>query len=65
MIGRENVFLSKKHAIPVIKRRLSQERCASCRLRIFEECGPLESAGATEEKPAQAASKGAAVNPRT
>ena len=38
MIGRENVFLSKKHAIPAIKRRLDAERCEACTLRIFAEC---------------------------
>jgi SulP family sulfate permease len=37
-IGRENVFLSKKHAIPAIKRRLDAERCKTCTLRIFTEC---------------------------
>ena len=63
-IGRENVFLSKKHAIPAIMRRLNAEKCASCRLRIFEECGPLENAEQTPETPPQAASRGAAVDPR-
>ena len=38
MIGRENVFLSKKQAIPAIKRRLDAERCKACSLRIFTEC---------------------------
>jgi len=37
-IGRDNVFLSKKHAIPAIKRRLDAKRCEGCRLRIFAEC---------------------------
>lgn len=37
-IGRNNVFLSKKHAIPAIKRRLDAGRCETCRLRIFAEC---------------------------
>ena len=36
--GRENVFLSKKYAIPAIKRRLDTQRCESCSLRIFTEC---------------------------
>ena len=39
MIGRENVFLSKKQAIPAIMRRLDAERCKACSLRIFAECG--------------------------
>ena len=38
LIGRENVFLSKKHAIPAIKRRLDAARCETCSLRIFTEC---------------------------
>ena len=38
LIGRENVFLSKKQAIPAIKRRLDAERCKACSLRIFAEC---------------------------
>ncbi|MAF95683.1 MAG: hypothetical protein CMM60_08025 [Rhodospirillaceae bacterium] len=38
MIGRENVFLSKKQAIPAIKRRLDAERCKACSLHIFTEC---------------------------
>ena len=37
-IGRNNVFLSKKHAIPAIKRRLDAGQCETCRLRIFAEC---------------------------
>jgi SulP family sulfate permease len=63
-IGRENVFLSKKHAIPAIMRRLNAEKCASCRLRLFEKCGPLESAGETGETPPQDASRGSAVDPQ-
>jgi len=51
MIGKENVFLSKQHAIPYIKRRLDADRCASCRLRLFAECGPLENAQETSEEP--------------
>ena len=38
MIGRENIFLSKKHAIPAIKKRLDKDRCAACQIRIFGEC---------------------------
>jgi SulP family sulfate permease len=38
MIGRENIFLSKKDAIPAIKKRLDKGRCEGCRLRIFGEC---------------------------
>lgn len=38
MIGRENIFLSKKHAIPAIKNRLDKDRCAACQIRIFGEC---------------------------
>jgi len=39
VIGRENVFLNKKQAIPEIKRRLDQGRCETCSRRIFAECG--------------------------
>lgn len=38
MIGRENIFLSKKQAIPTIKKRMDKERCEGCQLRIFDEC---------------------------
>jgi len=37
-IGRENVFLNKKQAVPAIKARLDAERCENCQLRIFAEC---------------------------
>ena len=37
-IGRENIFLSKRHAIPAIKRRMDAGRCETCTLRIFAEC---------------------------
>lgn len=38
IIGRHNVFLSKKAAIPAIYKRLDPDRCATCVRRIFTEC---------------------------
>jgi SulP family sulfate permease len=38
VIGRENIFLSKKVAIPEIYKRLDPERCKTCVRRIFAEC---------------------------
>ena len=38
IIGRNNIFLSKKVAIPVIFKRLNPERCKTCVRRIFAEC---------------------------
>ncbi len=38
IIGRENIFLSKKVALPTILKRLDQDRCETCVRRIFAEC---------------------------
>lgn len=38
VIGRKNIFLSKKVAIPEIYQRLDPERCKTCVRRIFAEC---------------------------
>ena len=38
IIGRNNVFLSKKMAIPAIYKRLDKNRCKTCVRRIFAEC---------------------------
>ena len=39
VIGKENIFLSKKVAIPEIYQRLDPGRCKTCVRRIFSECG--------------------------
>jgi SulP family sulfate permease len=39
IIGKENIFLSKKVAIPAIYQRLDPDRCKTCVRRIFAECG--------------------------
>ena len=42
IIGRENVFHSKKHAIPIILQRLDPERCLACSHNVFTECDSLK-----------------------
>ena len=42
IIGRENVFHSKKHAIPIILQRLDHERCLACSHDVFTECGSIK-----------------------
>ena len=53
IIGRENIFLSKKQAIPVILKRLDTNRCETCSKRIYVECpGEIESSPDVSVKPA-------------
>lgn len=42
IIGRENVFHSKKQAIPVILQRLDAERCLACSHNVFMECESIK-----------------------
>jgi len=37
-IGRQNVFASKKQAIPRIMRKMNPEQCQFCARRVFDEC---------------------------
>lgn len=39
--GRENLFLKKNEAIPIILTRIDQARCASCTARVFTDCAYL------------------------
>ena len=41
LIGPENIFLTKAHAIETVFRRLDQDVCARCDKRIFLECRKL------------------------
>lgn len=55
VIGRQNIFHSKKTALPVILKRLSQERCMDCSHEVFSECSAikshfLDSSAVTENK---------------
>jgi SulP family sulfate permease len=55
LIGPENIFLTKAHAIESIFRNLDHEICARCDKRIFLECAqvrPLAMAAATVSVPA-------------
>jgi SulP family sulfate permease len=47
ILGRNNLFLSKRDAIAAIVPQLDQEICAACRVRVFRECPE-----AAEEQPA-------------
>ncbi len=38
LIGKDNIFLSKKQAIAKISSRLDAERCERCSLKLFAEC---------------------------
>ena len=38
IIGKKNIFLSKKDAVPEIYQRLNPSRCKTCVRRIFTEC---------------------------
>ena len=41
-IGEENIFLSKVQAMKrIVLQRLDPERCRTCRVRIFTECGQM------------------------
>ncbi|MGV6820481.1 MAG: SulP family inorganic anion transporter [Parvularcula sp.] len=39
--GRDNLFLKKNEAIPIILTRIDQARCASCTARVFTDCAYL------------------------
>jgi len=41
-IGRNNVFHSKKHALPIILHRLDAERCLACSHDVFTECESIK-----------------------
>jgi SulP family sulfate permease len=45
IIGRKNIFLSKKTAIPAIFKRLNPDRCETCVRRIFAECQGMSEEG--------------------
>jgi sulfate permease, SulP family len=45
IIGRQNIFLSKKTALPTILKRLDQGRCETCVRRIFAECQGMSEEG--------------------
>lgn len=42
VIGRGNVFHSKKAALPVVLSRLDKERCRECPLDVFSECTSIK-----------------------
>jgi SulP family sulfate permease len=50
VIGKENVFETKYHAIKTIFAGLDREICARCTVRIFEECQTLSRARDPERR---------------
>lgn len=42
IIGRENIFHSKKTALPIILNRLNADRCRECPLEVFSECPSIK-----------------------
>ncbi|NQV85017.1 MAG: SulP family inorganic anion transporter [Rhodospirillales bacterium] len=45
IIGRDNIFMSKKTALPAILKRLDLNRCETCVRRIFSECQGMSEEG--------------------